>query len=144
METNYPELVSADPAIVTDPREFKLAMVYATALHLSGKTEQAAPMAKKILELLPSKSRHRWNGIQTLDTWLHVAMGDNEKAMQSLREWRDFGGRMDLTKHRMVPDSLFDNPEFQALNNEILAELAEQRARLARMEAAGEIAPIPE
>ena len=101
-------------------------------------------MTKKILEILPSKSRHRYGGIQTLDTWLHVAMGNPDKAMQSLRDWRAIGGRVDLTKHRMVPASLFDNPEFQALNNEILAELAEQQASLARMEAAGELAPVPE
>jgi hypothetical protein len=70
-------------------------------------------------------------------------MGDEVKAMQALREWRQLGGCVDLTQLRVFSNSLFDNPEFQALNNEILAELAEQRANLARMEAAGELAPIP-
>ena len=143
IESVYPELVSADPDIVSNPEWFELALVYVTALHQSSKSEQAAPMTKRILEVLPEKSRHRWNGIQTLDTWLHVAMGNEERAIRSIREWREIGGRVDLTKHRMVPNSLFDNPEFQALNNEILAELAEQRANLARMEAEGELAPIP-
>jgi hypothetical protein len=87
--------------------------------------------------------RHRWDGVQTLDTWLHVAMGNDERAIESLREWRAIGGRVDLTTHRMVPPSLYDDPQFQSINNAILAELAEQRASLARMEAAGEIAPIP-
>ncbi len=144
IEATYPELMSADADIVSDPARFNLAIAYATALHQSGKKEQAAPLTKRILEGLPSQSRHRWGGVQTLDTWLHVAMGNDDKAIQSLREWRAIGGRVDLTKHRMVPDSLFDHPEFQAINNEILAELAEQRANLSRMEAAGELAPIPE
>ncbi|MDJ0940707.1 MAG: winged helix-turn-helix domain-containing protein [Woeseiaceae bacterium] len=144
VETLYPELVLADPEVVANPELFNLAMLYATALHLSGKADQAAPLTDTILGILPSKSRHRWDGIQTLDTWLHMAMGNEERALQSIREWRAIGARVDLTRHRLVPSSLFDHPEFQAINNEVLAELAELRANLARMEAAGELAPMPQ
>ncbi len=49
---------------------------------------------------------------------------------------------MDLTQYVYLTP-LFDNADFQALNKEMLAELAKQRANLARMEAAGELAPIP-
>ena len=112
-------------------------------MHLVDDQAKAAPLTEKILEILPTKSRHRWGGVQTLDTWLHAAMGNEESAIQSIREWRAIGGRMDLTTHRMVPESLFEHPDFQAINNEILAELAELRANLARMEAAGELAPLP-
>ncbi|MDJ0917127.1 MAG: winged helix-turn-helix domain-containing protein [Woeseiaceae bacterium] len=144
VKERYPRLAVADPDVVSDPEMFNLAMIYATALHLMGKEEQAAPLTDVILDILPSKSRHRWDGIQTSDTWLHMAMGNEEQAIQSLREWRAIGARVDLTKHRMVPSSLFDHPEFQVINNEVLEELAEQRANLARMEAAGELAPIPQ
>lgn len=89
-------------------------------------------------------TRHRWVGYQTMDTWLHVSMGNEEKAIQSIREWRAIGERVDLTQHRMLPESLHNHPEVQAINREILAELAEQRANLARMEAAGELAPMPQ
>ena len=144
IETAYTELMSPDSYNGDDSHVFKMALIYAAALYQTGQKERAAPLTRRILEILPSMSRHRWGGFQTLDTWLHVAMGNDDKAIQSLREWRKMGGRVDLTKHRMVPDSLFDHPEFQAINNEIFAELAEQRANLARMEAAGELAPIPE
>ena len=149
IETTHPSVTSADSLDLDDKdwndnQLFKLAIVYATALHQTGQEERAAPLTRKIFEFLPSMTRHRWVGFQTLDTWLHVAMGNEERAIQSIREWRAIGGRVDLTQHRMVPDSMFDLPEFQAINNEILAELAEQRANLARMEAAGELAPIPE
>ncbi len=139
----YPDAVLADPTVLEDNNQFKLAIVYATALHLVGRNQQAVPLTRLILDNLSAKSRHRWSGIQTLDTWLHVAMRNHDKALQSLRDWRAMGGRLDLTKHRMVPASLFDHPEFQAMNNEILEELAEQRANLARLEASGQIAPLP-
>lgn len=68
-----------------------------------------------------------------MDAWLHVAMGNNERAIKALREWRDLGGCLDLRQVRIFPNSLFDSAEFQALNDEMLAALAEQRANLARV-----------
>ncbi len=149
IETTYPAVTLADSLNLdnrdwNDNQLFKLALVYATALYQTGQEERAASLAQRVFEILPSMTRHRWVGFQTLDTWLHVAMGNEERAIESIREWRAIGGRVDLTQHRMVPDSLLDHPEFQAINNEILAELAVQRANLARMEAAGELAPLPQ
>ena len=138
----YPDLVSADLDGLS-PEKFNLIIAYATALQLSGKQDQATPLIARILEALPKRPRHRWHGYGTRDTWLYVALGEDEKAIQSLRDWYALGGRLDLTQHRMVPASLYDHPEFQALNKQILDELAEQRANLARMEAAGELAPMP-
>ena len=144
IETAYTVLMSPDSYNGRDPHVFKMALIYAAALYQTGQEERAAPLTRRIFEIMPSQSRHRWQGFQTFDTWLHMAMGNEERAIQSIRAWRAIGGRVDLTQHRMVPDSLFDHPEFQAINNEILAELAEQRANLARMEAAGELAPMPQ
>ena len=143
VETHYPELMLGGSEVANIPEWFDLALVYATALHLTGKEDRATLLTTSILDVLPTKSRHRWGGVQTLDSWLHVAMGNEEKALQSVREWREIGGRLDLARHRMVPASLLATPEGRAINNEILAELAEQRANLARMHAAGEIAPLP-
>ncbi|MEO0422507.1 MAG: winged helix-turn-helix domain-containing protein [Pseudomonadota bacterium] len=144
VEQHYPEFLLGGAEIASIPEQFDLALVYATALHLTGEAERAMPLTARILELIPTKSRHRWDGVMTKDTWLHVAMGDEERALQSVRDWRAMGGLVDLTKHRMVPASLFDHPDFQAINNEVLGELAKQRANLARMQAAGELAPLPE
>ncbi len=141
-EMAYPELTVADPEI-DDYMLFKAATAYATNLHLCGEKEKAGPLTKKILQRLPEKSRYRWKGIEYMDTWLHMAMGDEVKAMQALREWRDIGGCEDLTRARIFQNSLFENPEFRKLNNEMVDELAEQRANVARMEAAGELAPVP-
>ncbi len=142
-ETVYPELMAAEPGIASNDNLFKLATAYATAMHVCGDKDKAAPLTDKILEVMPTKSRYRWRGIGFMDAWLHVSMGNDAKAMQALREWRELGGCEDLTKVRVFANSLFDSPEFGALNNEILAELAVQRANLARMEAAGELAPMP-
>ncbi|MDJ0759472.1 MAG: hypothetical protein QNJ19_08730 [Woeseiaceae bacterium] len=65
------------------------------------------------------------------------------EAIQALREWCEAGGCEDLTQARVCTNVVFGHPEFQALTTEILDALAEQRASLARMEAAGELLPIP-
>lgn len=141
-EAVYPELTQAEQGITGNNNLFKLEIMYATVLHLCGEIEKAAPLTEKILRVLPSKSRYRWRGINIMDAWLHVAMGDDAKAMKALRQWRELGGCKDLTKSRITSSSLFDSTEFQTLNSEILADLADQRASLARMDAAGELASI--
>ncbi len=52
----------------------------------------------------------------------------------SSRSWRSTG---DL-------ESLHDEPEFQAMIEEIEADMAEQLARVREMERNGELEPIPE
>ncbi len=143
-ETVYPQLTVPGADINASDNMFKLAIAYTTSLYLCGDTDKAAPLADEILEILPTKSRYRWRGIGTMDAWLHLAMGDESKAMEALTDWRDLGGCLDLRQSRVFPKTLFDSPGFHALNNEILEDLAGQRVNLARMEAEGELASIPE
>ncbi|MDQ8188043.1 tetratricopeptide repeat protein [Pelagicoccus sp. SDUM812002] len=140
---SFPMLVDPTYDINSNEYEFKVAIVYAAALHASEEKELADSMTKRVLEVLPSKHRYRWAGIEYLDAWLYLSMGDEAKALNALREWREAGGCLDLTQSTYLRP-LFDHPEFQALNNEMLADLAKQRANLARMKANGELAPIPE
>lgn len=139
---NYPELTLDNAKVDFNRWTFKVAIAYAATLHASGKKEQAIPLTKQILKILPSKSRYRWDGIEYLDAWLYLSMGDENKAMKALQDWRELGGCVDLTLNPVLAP-LFNNPEFQVLNNDILAQLAKQRANLARMEDKGELAPIP-
>ncbi|ALO34830.1 hypothetical protein CMT41_08955 [Colwellia sp. MT41] len=111
-------------------------------MHASGEKEKAMPLTQRILKILPFKSRYRWDGIEYLDAWLYLSMGAETKAMSALYQWRELGGCVDLTKNPVLAP-LFNNPEFKALNNGILQQLAEQRANLVRMEANGELSPIP-
>ena len=122
---------------------FKLAIAYATSLHVCGQADKAGLLTDKILKHLPSMKRIRWGGYGYAHAWLYAAMGKEDEAIKALREWREAGGCEDLTQARVFTDVLLDHPEFQALNDEILDELAEQRASLGRMEAAGELLPIP-
>ncbi|WP_083927044.1 tetratricopeptide repeat protein [Colwellia piezophila] len=139
---NYPELTHDNANIEFNRWIFKVAIAYAATLHASGEKEKAMPLTERILKILPSKSRYRWDGIEYLDAWLYLAMGDEKKALSALQEWRKLGGCVDLTKNPVLAP-LYNNPKFQALNNGILEQLTEQRANLARMEANGELAPIP-
>ena len=143
-ETVYPQLAAPDADVNASDNTFKLAIAYTTNLYLCGDTDKAAPLSDKIVEILPTKSRYRWRGIGIMDAWLHLSMGDELKAMEALNDWRALGGCLDLRQARVFSNTLFDRPEFHALNNGILDDLAEQRANLSRMEAGGELAPIPE
>lgn len=138
----YPELTLDNNKFEDDNLLFKVAIAYAATLHASGEKEAAMPLTKRIIKILPSKSRFRRNGIEYLDAWLYLSMGSTSKAMNALYEWRELGGCVDLTQNPVLAP-LFNNLEFQVLNNGILEQLAEQRVNLARMEANGELSPIP-
>ena len=139
---NFPELTLDNPNIEFNRWTFKVAIAYAATLHASGEKEKAMPLTQRILKILPSKSRYRWDGIEYLDAWLYLSMGEEAKAMSALYQWRELGGCVDLTKNPVLAP-LFSNPEFQVLNNGILQQLAKQRANLVLMEANGELPPIP-
>ena len=116
--------------------------MYTTTLYLNGNQQKATTLADRILPLLPGKKRYRFRGIGMLDACLHTSMGDNEKAMQALQEWRELGGCIDLSRIIHLHGTLKDEPSYQSMLADIQNELAEQRTNLARMEANGELAEI--
>ena len=142
LETVYPILTQTDLDIGADSNLFKLAIVYATLLYLIGDVGKATPISDRILEMLPPKSRYGWRGIGLMDAWLYLAMGNDDKAMTVLHQWRAGGGCRDLSRSPMVSSTVSDRTDFRALSKQISDQLAEQRANLARMDAAGDLAPV--
>lgn len=140
---DFPWFANLTQDMIANAYVFKWVIVYAATLHASGEKELADSLTKLILEGLPSKHRYPVEGIEYLDAWLYLTMSDKVKALNALHEWREGGGRLDLTKSIYLRP-LFDNPEFLKLNNEMLAELTVQRENLAKMKAKGELAKLPE
>jgi len=78
--------------------------------------------------------------------YIHALRGEKRKALASLREAVDQGWRTEWWWWLGRPDldSLRDEPEFQAMVEEIRADMAAQREHVREMERTGELKPIPE
>jgi len=77
---------------------------------------------------------------------IHAMRGNDKAALDALRSlgldiqiqaWQDF-----IVDHPAF-EGLFDDPEFQALDEAFEAEMARQLARVREMEASGELPPLP-
>ena len=78
---------------------------------------------------------------------IYTLQGDKQKALSALQQainegWRD--SCWYFLKYDPILESLHDEPEFQAMVEEIEADMAEQLARVREMERNGELEPIPE
>jgi len=95
--------------------------------------------------------------LQTLDTVesvyvpparvaIYAIQGDVDRALGQLRKlvdagWRDGWWRLE---REPIYEPLWGEPEFQAIMDEIRADMAIQLARVREMERNGELEPIPE
>ncbi|MEM9335544.1 MAG: tetratricopeptide repeat protein [Pseudomonadota bacterium] len=129
-ETQYPALTRHDLDIASDNGLFRLALAYATVLHLGGQPVKAEPLTEKLLPLLPSKSRYRCRGIDCMDAWLFMAMGDERRALDSLNSWRELGGCRDIASLGFVSSDVRNDPVFAELEKQIRDNLSDQRNNL--------------
>ncbi len=141
-ETLYPELTLSTTNLDSDNSLFRFALAYATVLWTCGEDGKAEGITDKVLQLLPKKRRFRCRGIDLMDAWLYMSMGNEDNALHALQEWRNQGGCRDLTRARMASASLAGRAEFQALNAEIRAELHDQQENLSHLEESGELPSI--
>ncbi len=95
--------------------------------------------------------------LQTLDTVesvyvpparvaIYTIQGDVDRAIGQLRKLVDAGWRYRwwLLERDPIYEPLWEEPEFQALMDEIRTEMAAQLERVREMERAGELEPLPE
>jgi glucan phosphorylase len=78
---------------------------------------------------------------------IYALQGEKQKALSALRKAVDEGWRF-LWRYSLKYDptleSLHDEPEFQAMIEEIEADMAAQLARVREMEKNGELEPTPD
>ena len=78
---------------------------------------------------------------------IYALQGDKQKALSALQRAIDEGWRYFWwysLKQDPNLESLHDEPEFQAMVEELEADMAVQLARVREMERNGELEPIPE
>ena len=78
---------------------------------------------------------------------IHAIRGERQKALAALRTAVDEGSNefwWYFAEHDLSLESLHDEPEFQAMVEEIRADMAVWLERIREMERNGELEPIPE
>ena len=144
-ESAYPELFEdeLDTAEVDHSVLIDLALV----LIQTGEQERADLLLDLSLAHVKTLPRLGPGGYGIDDVLIYALQGKSETALAALREAIDQGWRMNwwyYLEHDANLDSIRDEPGFQAMLNEIKADMAAQLERVRVMEANGELEPIPD
>jgi TolB-like protein/DNA-binding winged helix-turn-helix (wHTH) protein len=145
-EKHYPELlIEGDPRV--EQSNVRYAVDLALVLDRVGDREQSELLRERSLKELRSVPRMGIRGSGIQDVRIHLQRGEKQKALLALREAVDAGYRVGWwweIKLKPEMESLYDEPEYQAVVAEIEADMAAQLARVREMERNGELEPIPE
>ncbi len=100
----------------------------------------------KSLEAIKAEPRLGYAGSNVSDVEIYALLGDKQQALASLRQAIDEGWRsfwwMALKNNRNLA-SLHGEPEYQAMVEELEAEMAEQLARVNQLKANGKLTLAP-
>jgi len=145
-EKIYPALLNdAQPTI--DIRNFEPAIDLALVLSNTGEQERANLLLNRSLTFFDTIPRLGWAGSGISDVQIYALQGQTAGALAALREAIDAGWRTFWwysLEHDKNLDSIRHEPEFQAVVEEIKADMAAQLERVRAMEASGDLERIPE
>jgi len=140
-ESAYPSL-SDKAAPVVDGTNYFAAVNLAYFLQAIGDERWAGRLLDAALAYVETVPRLGSSGHGITDVKIYAMQGQTDRALAALREAVDQGWiLMNDFDEDLAP--LYDEPEYQAMMDEIKAKQAEQLKRLRAMEANGELAPIP-
>ncbi len=145
-EKSYPALLN-DDAPKIDRTNFIPAIDLALVLSKTGEHERVELLLDRSLTFIPTIPRLGWDGYWISDVRIYALQGKTEKALAALRQAIDQGWRTQwwyYAEHDPSLESIRDEPEFQAMVEEIKADMAAQLERVRAMEASGELEPIPD
>ena len=123
-------------------------LIHTEMLWRLGETEKAQSQARRVIASLPGQPQARWQLIDQVVAAYSLA-GETPQALQELRAYVEKNGAINYRSNRIPPwqsmtrEFLQHEPDFGELVVIMDERLAAQRANVERMEAAGELAPIP-
>jgi TolB-like protein/Tfp pilus assembly protein PilF len=142
----YPNLLDdADPQI--SGGNYEVAIDLALVLKKTGEQERADMLLERSLGYIRTQSRLGISGYGIKDVLIYALQGKEDAALTALRQAIDTGWRTSwwfYLEHDANLDSIREEPEFQAMLEEVKADMAAQLERVRAMEANGELAAIPE
>ena len=127
LEVSDPDLFGSDNIEITPSNVFSV-VAAAYALYVDDETDRANYLFDKALAAMPSMRRTRFYGYGVLDVFIHVTRGDQELAIQALRDAIDSGWSGGWWELRSVHyASIQDNPEWIELLAEKEEDIRQQR-----------------
>ncbi len=145
-EKTFPKLLNDDEPTI-DITNFAPAIDLALVLSKTGEQERANLLLDRSLTFIETIPRLGWAGYLISDVQIYALQGQTAEALAALREAIDAGWRTFwwyYLEHDKNLDSIRHEPEFEAMVDEIKADMAAQLERVRAMEASGELEPIPE
>jgi TolB-like protein/Tfp pilus assembly protein PilF len=145
-EKSYPALLNDNEPTI-DITNFRPAIDLAYVLSKTGEQERADLLLDRSLTFIETIPRLGLAGFWVSDVKIYAQQGKTEAALAALRQAIDQGWRTYwwyYLEHDKNLDSIRHEPEFQAMVEEIKADMAAQLERLRAMEASGKLEPIPE
>jgi tetratricopeptide (TPR) repeat protein len=142
-----PGLLHDDPPQVDSTGAYLDAINLALALANSGEERRAETLLDRSLEFIRTIPRLGLDGFWIADVHIFAIQGKREKALAMLREAIDEGWRTlwwYYLERDPNLDSLHGDPEFQAMLEELRAEMAAKLVRVREMQSNGELTLIPE
>jgi TolB-like protein/Tfp pilus assembly protein PilF len=142
----YPGL-SCDVEPVVTRTSLAPAINLSLALERTGELECAGRLLTKSLEQMRQMPRLGARGYGIADVEVYARQGRIRLALDTLRQAIDRGYRRfwwsqgESSPHMTA---MLDEPEFQAMMDEVRADMAAQLERVRAMEASGELEPIPD
>jgi TolB-like protein/tetratricopeptide (TPR) repeat protein len=140
-EPLFPELLSErDPKV--DLRNYRVALDLALILSRTGERERAERLLERSVEPIQKRPRLGYYGSGIADVQLYALRGERQKALSALRQAIDEGWRREWwywLQKKPDLEPLHDAPEFQAMLEEIRADMAAQLERVREMERRGEL-----
>ncbi len=137
----FPELLSEREPTV-DARNYLAAIDLALILSSTGEGERAHLLLDRSLQQIQRRPRLGRRGYWIADVQLYALQGEKRKALSALRRAIDEGWRAQwwyLLHHKPDLEPLHGDPEYQAMVEEIRADMAAQLERVREMERRGEL-----
>ncbi len=143
-QTHDPALLNDNEAVI-DGTNYRQAIDLALVLAKTGEQDRADYLLNHSLAFVRGKPRLDFVGYGIADVQIYALQGKTEAALTALRQAIDEGWRQFwwyYAEHDPNLDSIRNEPEFQAMMQEIRANMAEQLARVHEWETNGALAPI--
>jgi len=144
--TSYSGLLNRnDPKV--DNWNYQAAIDLALVLSRAGERAQADLLLNRSLQYIQTLPRLGEAGYGIADVEIYALQGNKQKALSALRQAIDQGWRSQwwyFLQYDPNLESLHGEPEYQAMIEEIEADMAAQLAHVREMERNGELARIPE
>ncbi len=145
-EQSYPALLNENEPRI-DGSNYRAAIGLALVLSNTNEQERADMLLDRSLTFIHTIPRLGIRGYRIYDVQIYAQRGKKEEALAALRQAIDQGWRTYwwyYLEHDLSLESIRNEPEFQAMAEEIRADMAKQLARVREMERNGKLAPVPE